>query len=393
MCNGLETCHAGVCTPGQKAPDGLSCSDGKACNGVETCGGGICRSGPPPNCDDGDPCTTDACDNAVGGCKHIPKLDGASCSDGNFCNGKETCLAGKCIPDPLPPPVLCEDGNSCNGVEYCDHGQCMPGTPLPNGSSCADSNICDGLETCQNSRCVAGTKLDCTSTSPCAVGSCDPFSGCTAILVPDGSPCDDNNVCNGVSTCHSGTCSPTTGPPSCGALACDPVAGCVVDAHITGTKLLLRARRGGDGLNVRVQTREAISTSMPPSSGTATDPVVHGGGLRVRSLTGGFDQSFALPKQNWKYLGEPGENKGYRYRSRGSGGAIRTVVVKDGKIAKASGSASGFPTSLATDPNPVEVTLVLGNQRYCMSFGGTARFEAERRFSAEDAPMAATCPP
>ena len=43
---------------------------------------------------------------------------------------------------------------------------------------------------------------------------------------------------------------------------------------------------------------------------------------RVRSLAGGFDQSFPLPKQNWKYLGEPGENKGYRYRSRGSGGAI-----------------------------------------------------------------------
>jgi hypothetical protein len=393
VCNGLETCRSGVCTAGQAPPNGTSCSDGKVCNGAETCIGGVCHSGTPPNCDDGDPCTTDGCDNSLGGCKHTARPEGASCSDGNPCNGKETCQSGRCKWDGQPLPQLCEDNDTCNGIEFCQNGQCVTGTPKPDGTSCSNSNVCDGLERCMNGRCTAGSRLDCTDTNPCTSARCDPIQGCHYDLLPNGAPCDDDGtVCNGRSTCQFGACTP--GPaPACGALACDPIAGCVVDTRITGSKLLLRARSNGDGVNAKAQTREPIVTSAPPMAGTAADPVLHGGVVRVRSASGGFDRAFALSSQDWDYIGDPADNKGFRYRSRPrSGRPIRAVIVKDSRVAKIVSNALdiGF---LPTDPNPVDVSLVLGNRRYCMTFGGATRFEANRRFAAEDAPVAGACPP
>jgi len=51
-------------------PNGTSCSDGVSCNGAETCQSGTCTSGTPPSCDDGDACTTDYCDTATDACRH-----------------------------------------------------------------------------------------------------------------------------------------------------------------------------------------------------------------------------------------------------------------------------------------------------------------------------------
>jgi hypothetical protein len=45
------------------------CADADVCNGGETCVSGTCTAGSPPSCDDGDACTIDSCDPAVG-CQH-----------------------------------------------------------------------------------------------------------------------------------------------------------------------------------------------------------------------------------------------------------------------------------------------------------------------------------
>jgi hypothetical protein len=59
-------------------PDGTSCSDGNLCNGSETCQSGQCiTSGPAPSCTDLNRCTADSC-NSVLGCLHV-KND-ATCS-------------------------------------------------------------------------------------------------------------------------------------------------------------------------------------------------------------------------------------------------------------------------------------------------------------------------
>ncbi len=63
------------------------CDDGQSCNGSERCSVGVCVAGPPMHCDDGVPCTLDACSEAVGRCVfRVPDedMDGsgaATCTD------------------------------------------------------------------------------------------------------------------------------------------------------------------------------------------------------------------------------------------------------------------------------------------------------------------------
>lgn len=46
--------------------NGAACDDTDLCNGRETCQAGVCEPGAPPSCDDTDPCTIDSCDAAAG---------------------------------------------------------------------------------------------------------------------------------------------------------------------------------------------------------------------------------------------------------------------------------------------------------------------------------------
>ncbi|MFQ5494753.1 MAG: kelch repeat-containing protein [Phycisphaerae bacterium] len=88
------------------------CTDPDPCNGTETCNVDTCVSGVPVNCDDNNPCTTDACD-PTGVCQHTAVSDGVSCGDGAFCNGDETCQGGNCTsgtpPCPAGPCDACDD--------------------------------------------------------------------------------------------------------------------------------------------------------------------------------------------------------------------------------------------------------------------------------------------
>ncbi len=78
-----------TCRPGgkcQAVPDGTSCSDNLLCNGDEVCKTGTCTPGVPLDCDDGNPCTLDSCDQSHG-CIHTPLPQGATCGD---------CTGGQC---------------------------------------------------------------------------------------------------------------------------------------------------------------------------------------------------------------------------------------------------------------------------------------------------------
>jgi hypothetical protein len=90
-CNGVETCDGlGTCQPGTNADQGSSCTDSNTCNGDETCDGfGSCLAGTPPEVDDRNACTADACD-AITGVSHVPVRDGTRC------NGAGVCQAGVC---------------------------------------------------------------------------------------------------------------------------------------------------------------------------------------------------------------------------------------------------------------------------------------------------------
>jgi hypothetical protein len=335
------------------------------------------------------------------GCKHAERPVGVFCDDGDTCNGRETCQAGAlCTPGtPAADGANCGDGNVCNGFEECRSGRCTTVITVPDGFGCPDDSICNGLETCHGGVCTSGTPLSCNDGNPCSANVCDPSAGCRFPTLPDGTLCDDDqDVCDGGAVCQSGTCQQTPpldcddGNPTTPDV-CDPSLGCTEDAPIAGDRLKV-SLAGGGRTSVLVRAREQIDTNDPPSAGTARDPVLHGGVLRIRSAATGFDRRFPLPKQLWSRLGsQVGSSKGFRYRDRARGAAVRSVVVKNAKIAKVVGSSSQLGPELTENPQPVEIVLILGNTRYCMAFGGEIRFDDGERFLASGAAAPDACPP
>jgi len=114
---------------GDPAPSGTPCPDADPCNGAETCNGaGVCVGGSPPPVDDANPCTLDACDPAAG-VTHTPAPAGTLCADANPCNGTETCDGVGACALVVPPPV--DDGDPCT-FDACDpalgvtHTSCAP---------------------------------------------------------------------------------------------------------------------------------------------------------------------------------------------------------------------------------------------------------------------------
>ena len=313
LCTGIETCSASLgCQAGTPIPfdDGVACtndicnpntgafvnvaddslcSDGDVCNGVETCDNFLgCQGGFPIDFDDGVACTVDTCDPITGAVANVPS--DSLCSDGNACNGNETCSAvlgceaggppadpddgiactiDSCDPetgDPIHQPndALCADANLCNGAETCDASLgCQAGTPIdvddqvpctndtcdpqtglvshaPDDGLCADGNLCNGTETCDASLgCQAGTPIDIDDRVPCTNDTCDPQTGLVSHAPNDGL-CADGNLCNGTETCdaslgcQAGTPIDIDDRVPCTNDSCDPQSGLVSHAPDDG---------------------------------------------------------------------------------------------------------------------------------------------------------------
>jgi len=127
-CDDGDACTSDACNAGACVFTPLSCDDGNACNGTESCNPATgCVSGTPLVCDDGDACTSDACN------------------------------AGACV----FTPFSCDDGNACNGTESCNPATgCLSGTPL----------VCDDGDICTSDDCVPETGCIHTPIEPCSVG-------------------------------------------------------------------------------------------------------------------------------------------------------------------------------------------------------------------------------
>ncbi len=103
----------------------LSCDDGSLCTSPDKCAAGVC-GGTTVNCDDGNPCTADTCDPATG-CANAP-LNGTACGDIGVC------MTGTCSPGSDINP-----GTSCKQI-HTAYPAGATGTYWidPNGSSHAD---------------------------------------------------------------------------------------------------------------------------------------------------------------------------------------------------------------------------------------------------------------
>ncbi len=185
----------------------VACSDGDACTTGDGCIAGTCVPGPATNCDDGDACTVDACLPASG-CSHAFDAN-APCSDGLACTSGDHCAAGQgCV----GTPVSCDDGNVCT-ADACKepatagkpHG-CVH-TIANNYAPCNDGDACNVGEVCKHGICMGGTALLCDDGDACTTDACDPASGCGF--------------------------TPTSGP-GCGVLAaCDPSGSVAMMQEVT----------------------------------------------------------------------------------------------------------------------------------------------------------------
>jgi hypothetical protein len=209
-----DPCKVNVCVPAtgncvsENAEDGIPCEDGDLCTLNDTCQGGTCRPGTAVDCSRLDTqCLEGVCDSQAGTCTVRNREDGTRCNaDDNACTVNDTCQAGACVPGTLK---TCPASTDPCKVNFCDPttGNCATRN-ADNGTTCEDGDLCTVGDTCQNGQCQAGTKKTCTaSTDPCKVNVCNPATGdCVSENAPNGTTCEDGDLCTLNDTCQGGTC-------------------------------------------------------------------------------------------------------------------------------------------------------------------------------------------
>ncbi|TFH25222.1 MAG: hypothetical protein E4H03_01415 [Myxococcales bacterium] len=216
VCNGLETCAAGTCSPGSP----LVCDDGLFCSGAETCDAVAgCEAGTIVTCNDGVGCTIDACNEATDSCDNTP--DDTVCDNGLFCDGAETCaVLADCQ---IGTPIDCNDSVSCT-VDACDDAldACVR---TASDALCTNGLFCDGAELCDTiADCQAGTPINCGDGISCTVDACDESTDACSNTAND-TLCDNGLFCDGIETCDPvANCMPAPSPQ------CNDGVGCTADA-------------------------------------------------------------------------------------------------------------------------------------------------------------------
>jgi len=124
------------------------CDDGLWCNGVETCVSGRCAAGPPVDCDDGNGCTNDRCDEELGGCENScgAAAPGDSCCGDAVCEAEAVCNA-ECVDED-------GDGYGSPASLSCEH-------PEPDCDD-ADPDVNPGMAEIQGN----GVDEDCRADTP-----------------------------------------------------------------------------------------------------------------------------------------------------------------------------------------------------------------------------------
>ena len=132
-----DSCADGACV---FTPNESDCDDGNACTDESTCVGGACQGQSSVECDDGDLCTDDSC-HPVDGCVAVPNI--APCTDLNACTVNDVCLNGTCESG---ADLVCDDGDdcttdSCDEAVGCEHAAITP---------CCGNGVTEGDESCDD---------------------------------------------------------------------------------------------------------------------------------------------------------------------------------------------------------------------------------------------------
>ncbi|MEM9194292.1 MAG: putative metal-binding motif-containing protein [Myxococcota bacterium] len=188
-CGFAEACVDGFCVERGRCGDGMldaeeECDDGNL-EGLDGCEQDCrfsCRE--DAECDDGNPCNgVEMCDRNRCDPSPMP-ADGVACSmpdgAGGLCRSA-SCVAEGCGDGMVDGDEVCDDGNDVDG-DGCDT-DCEP--TCIEDTQCSDGNPCNGEETCDTatSLCTPGTPLECDDDNPCTANECDPMSGCDFPLI------------------------------------------------------------------------------------------------------------------------------------------------------------------------------------------------------------------
>jgi hypothetical protein len=212
-----DACHHGTCDKttgacvGTAVADGTTCDDGNLCTRTDSCQKGTCTGASPLPCAALDQChDAGTCDSKTGACSNPSKANGTACDDKLACSTGDVCTGGTCG----GAARVCNDGVACT-VDGCSEasGGCTANTGAcgcTKDADCSDGNACNGTETCnlKTLTCVAGTAVSCAAASDaCNTGVCNPADGkCTAQPKPNGTTCTDGNACTQTDACQSGRC-------------------------------------------------------------------------------------------------------------------------------------------------------------------------------------------
>lgn len=129
QCDDSNACTDDTCDPVSgcsNTPNTLPCDDGNPCTTADVCSSGACLGQIPLECDDANPCTDDSC-LADGSC--VNTANSLPCDDGKLCTAVDTCTAGVCVGQ---APIQCDDGDPCTQDSCDDVVGCLnPATPAP----------------------------------------------------------------------------------------------------------------------------------------------------------------------------------------------------------------------------------------------------------------------
>jgi len=206
VCDDGQPCTDDSCDPVNgcihaSKGDGTECDDGSDCTTADHCTAGVC-GGTGKVCDDGNPCTANGCSGGV--CSFTALPDGTACQDGDACTQNDSCVAGACKPGTAK---VCNDGNDCTS-DACNAttGACVYSN-LPTTATCNDGNACTKGDHCNGSgACVKTSDVVCFFMGTCLKVTCDPALGCVTSPLANGTTCDDGDYCTVDDACLDGAC-------------------------------------------------------------------------------------------------------------------------------------------------------------------------------------------
>jgi hypothetical protein len=160
--------------------------------------------------------------------------------------------------------------------------------------------------------------------------------------------------------------------------------------QLPGRKLLLKDKAGKPQKRRLVLLVKDAGITLGRGNGSADDPTLQGGSLRVVATGGsGFDDTYDLAATGWRYIKKAGDERGYKF-SKGT--PVRKVLLKPGKVLKIVAKGDALGQDLTLEPTAVQVEVRLGEQRYCLAFTDGLVFKSGTKLLGKNAEAPPACP-